>query len=330
MPEKDAVLAEQLLEFRGKAEQIRRQISQVLIGKGHAVDLLLVALVSGGHVLIEDLPGTGKTTLAKAFARSLELTMSRIQFTPDLIPSDVTGYNFFDQKQQEFRFRPGPVMANLVLADEVNRTIPRTQSSLLEAMGEGQVTVDGVTRPLPRPFLVIATQNPVEIEGTFPLPEAQLDRFLVSLRLGYPSAEEEDKMLLAHGGEDPLQRLQPVMTPADLERYAHLTERVQVEASLRAYLIRLVEATRSWPGINLGASPRATLGLFRAARGLAALRGRLYVLPDDFKELAVPVLGHRLVLSSQEKVRGKRPGDVVASILQSVPVPVAENETVDA
>jgi MoxR-like ATPase len=278
-------------------------------------------------VLLEDVPGIGKTTLAKAVARSLGCTFKRIQFTPDLLPSDVTGISFFNQKTQEFEFRPGPVMAQIVLADEINRATPRTQSALLEAMQERQVTVDGVTRYLPRPFLVLATQNPIELEGTFPLPEAQLDRFLLRLKLGYPTVSEENEILLRYEREDPLEKLEPVVSAEELMDLEQERRLVRVEESVRQYLVRVCRTTREHPAVELGASPRGTLFLYQTAQALAAIRGRDYVLPDDVKYLAPFVLTHRIIISPQVKLRGRTGEEVVREIVESVPVPV-EGEAV--
>ena len=308
--------------IRDTTERIKASISKVIVGKDEVIDLVLVALLSDGHILFEDVPGIGKTTLAKAIARSLGCSFRRIQFTPDLMPSDITGINYFNQKLSEFEFRPGPLLANIVLADEINRATPRTQSALLEAMEERQLTVEGVTIGLPAPFIVIATQNPIELEGTFPLPEAQLDRFFMKVKLGYPSAEDEDAILLRFEDASPLDALEPVVEAEELVRMARLVPRVRCEASVRRYIIEIVRATREHPAYELGASPRGSLNLFRGARTLAAMRGRDYVLPDDVKFLAPCVLVHRAILNSQSRLRGRDSDGVLAEILDSVPVPV--------
>jgi MoxR-like ATPase len=315
-------LALAVAEVGRLAARLRENLAPVLVGKPEVVDLALVALLCEGHVLIEDVPGVGKTTLARGLAQSMGGSFRRLQCTPDLLPSDVTGVSIFDQKQADFVFRPGPVFANVVLADEINRATPRAQSSLLECMEERQVTGDGETYLLPRPFLVIATQNPVELEGTFPLPEAQLDRFLIRLRLGYPSESEEESILLQHAGEDQAPKVAEVAPPRDwlgMQRYCRL---VHVEESVRRYLLRLSRATREQRSILLGASPRATLGLYRAAQAWAALRGRPYVKPDDVKRVAAPVLAHRLVLAGEARVRGRSAEALVAELLTELPVPL--------
>jgi MoxR-like ATPase len=281
-----------------------------------------VAVLCEGHILLEDVPGIGKTTLARALAVSLGCTFRRIQFTPDLLPSDVTGLSWFNQKAGEFEFRPGPIISQVVLADEINRATPRTQSALLEAMQERQVTIDGVTRPLPRPFLVMATQNPVELEGTFPLPEAQVDRFMLKIAIGYPAEEEERLILERFRLSDPLPDLQPVTTPEEVLAMQQQRRQVRVEASLRDYIVAVARATRSHGEIQLGASPRASLALYQSAQAWAAIQGRDYVLPDDVKYLAPHVLTHRMMLSPQAQLRGRKPEELVASIVDKVPVPV--------
>ncbi|MGH9198832.1 MAG: AAA family ATPase [Acidimicrobiia bacterium] len=294
-------------------------VEQVIVGKRYQIELVAVAALCGGHVLIDDVPGTGKTMLARSFAASLGVNFRRLQCTPDLLPSDVTGVRVFDPRSAEFRFEPGPIFTNVLLADEINRATPRSQSALLEAMAERQVTVDGETRRLVDPFLVLATQNPVEFEGTFPLPEAQLDRFLVSISLGYPTPSEERGLISRIGLEHPIEQVGPV-TDADLwlglSREAASTH---LDGGLTEYLVAVVGATRSHPALDLGASTRATLALAAATRALATVRGRDYAIPDDVKELAGPVLAHRIVLSPEGRLRGLKPLTVIAGILASVP-----------
>ena len=304
------------------ARRLRANVQTVIVGKDDVIDLAMAAVVCEGHILMEDVPGIGKTTLARALAASLGCSFQRIQFTPDLLPSDVTGINWFNQKTQTFEFRPGPLMGQVVLADEINRATPRTQSALLEAMQERQVTVDGVTRPLPRPFLVLATQNPVELEGTFPLPEAQLDRFLLRLTIGYPSAQEEAEILERFGAGDPLLGLQAVTSPEEILAAQQARRSIRVEHPVRDYVIAIAAATRRHPEIALGASPRASLGIYQAAQAWAGIAGRDFVLPDDVKRIAPAVLIHRLMIAPQAQLRGQQLDDLVAGIIERVPVPV--------
>ncbi len=306
------------------ADKLVDNIGKVIVGKREVMELVLVALLSEGHLLIEDVPGIGKTMLARATAKSLGCSFKRIQFTPDLLPSDVTGIYYFNQKLSEFEYRPGPIIANIVLADEINRATPRTQSCLLECMQERQVTVDVKTILLPRPFMVIATQNPVELEGTFPLPEAQLDRFLLKIRLGYPSEDEEGAILCRFQQENPLDNLSSVIEAKELLELQRLCRQVYVENSVRNYIVALARATRSHQGIELGASPRASLGLHLASQALAAIRGRNYVIPDDVKYLAIPVLAHRLIIRAEARLRGRSLQSVVEEVVSTVPVPVEE------
>jgi MoxR-like ATPase len=304
------------------ARRLRENVQKVIVGKDDVINLALVATLCEGHILLEDVPGIGKTTLARALAASLGCTFRRIQFTPDLLPSDVTGLSWFNQKVQEFEFRAGPVMSQVVLADEINRATPRTQSALLESMQERQVTVDGVTHGLPRPFLVLATQNPIELEGTFPLPEAQIDRFLLRILIGYPSEQEEGQILERFRLNDPLLELSPVTTAEEILDLQNSRRQVRVEASVRDYVVRVSRSTRTHDEIQLGASPRATMALYQASQAWAAIQGREYVLPDDVKQMAPHVLTHRLIISPQAQLRGRQPSELVADIVDSVPVPV--------
>jgi MoxR-like ATPase len=308
--------------FKDLFDSLARQLEQVLRGKRRAIHLSLVGLFAEGHLLIEDVPGVGKTSLAKAIARSIGGTWRRVQFTPDLLPSDVTGVSVWDRTRGDFEFRPGGVFANVVLADEINRASPKTQSALLEAMEERQVTIDTHTYKLPRPFLVIATQNPIELEGTYPLPEAQLDRFLLRLRIGYPDRDAE-LAILDSQGEDLVipEDLEPVTNSETIAAWTRELDRVHVAPELQGYVVDVVEATRHHRDLMLGVSPRGALALQRASRALAASVGRSYVIPDDVKALAPAVLEHRLLLSSEAMMRGVSPGDVLASILDSVAVP---------
>lgn len=305
-------------------ERFIANVGKVIVGKKEVIELSLVALLCEGHILLEDVPGIGKTMLAKATARSLGCSFKRIQCTPDLLPSDVTGIHYFNQKTSDFEFRPGPIMANVVLVDEINRATPRTQSCLLECMQEQQITVDLETVPLPRPFMLIATQNPVELEGTFPLPEAQLDRFTLRSKLGYPSAEDEATILSRFQNENPLDTLASVIQSVELLELQKVCRRVYVEDSVRDYIAAVTRATRIHQDIQLGASPRATLGLHLACQALAAIRGRSYIIPDDVKYLAVPALAHRVIARTESRLRGRSVDDVVKEVVASVPVPVEE------
>ena len=296
-------------------------VESVIEGKSDAVRLALTVLLAEGHVLIEDVPGVGKTMLAKALARSTGCSVRRIQFTPDLLPSDITGVSAYNQERREFEFKPGPVFANIVVGDEINRASPKTQSALLECMEERQVTVDGRTYPLSPPFMVIATQNPIEMEGTYPLPEAQRDRFTARISMGYPSAESELAMLDAHGSSSPLDTLEPVAQAEDISELIAAVRTVHVAEPLKQYVIRLVAATRASPELRLGASPRATLHLLRAGRARAALDGRDFVIPDDMQALALPVLAHRLLPSAEAVVTQQSPERVLAAIVDRLPLP---------
>ncbi len=310
-------------------KKIIENISRVIVGRNRATELLLVTLLAEGHVLLEDVPGVAKTLLAKSLAKSIGGTFSRVQFTPDLMPTDITGFNVYDQQSAGFSFRPGPVITHILLADEINRTIPRTQSSLLECMEERQVTVDGKTHLLPSPFFVMATQNPIELEGTFPLPEAQLDRFLLKTQLGYPDKQEEIQILERFQQTDPLQDLMPVATPEDVSQLQQDRRNIIVSGPVREYVTDIVRATRNHTAIQFGASPRGSLGLMRAGQALAALRGREYILPDDIKSLACPVLAHRMILKEEDRLRGENPEHILEGIISRIPVPAAAGSTHD-
>jgi len=313
------------LTVRGAAERLVEHIGAVVVGKREVTEQLLGALLVEGHVLLDDVPGVGKTTLARAVARSLDLTFRRIQCTPDLVPSDITGVSIYDQRAGAFEYRPGPLSANVVLVDEINRATPRAQSALLEAMQERQVTVDEATHTLPDPFLVIATQNPVELEGTFPLPEAQLDRFLFLLNLGYPDADDEDTILRIHGPANVrADTLRPILNPAEIAELRDEVHGVRVGDAVRRYAVEIVRGTRRVDGVDLGASPRAALALYRAAQAHAAIRGRAYVLPDDVKAQAVAVLRHRLFLNADAQMRGRTTTVIIAEVLARTPVPAED------
>ncbi|HEX4288376.1 MAG TPA: MoxR family ATPase [Trebonia sp.] len=303
------------------AHQIGTAVESVIDGKADAVRLALIVLLAEGHLLIEDVPGVGKTMLAKALARSIDCSVRRVQFTPDLLPSDITGVNAYNQERREFEFKPGPVFANIVVGDEINRASPKTQSALLESMEERQVTVDGTTYPLEAPFLVIATQNPIEMEGTYPLPEAQRDRFTARISIGYPTAAAELEMLDTHGSSSPLDTLKPVATATDVRELIAAVRGVLVTGQVKEYIIALAAATRSAPELRLGASPRAALQLLRASRARAALDGRDYVIPDDIQALIVPVFAHRLLPTAEALVERHLPEQVVARIVAQTPLP---------
>ena len=315
----NAIAVENIQQMAGR---IRENVQRVIVGKDDAIDLAIIALLCRGHILVEDAPGIGKTTLAKALAQSLQCTFKRIQFTPDLMPTDVLGVNFYNQRSGDFQFREGPIFSQMLLADEINRATPRTQSSLLEAMQERQATVDGETRPLPVPFLVMATQNPIEMEGTFPLPEAQLDRFMLRLRLGYPTPEEESDILLRFERDSEPPEIEAVTDATELSDMQQLANQVLVDDTVRMYIVEITQASRKHQSLTLGASPRAGLALYKASQAHAALDGRDFVSPDDVKALAVPVLAHRLIVASNARLRGRTASQIVRDILAEVPVPI--------
>ena len=304
------------------SRKIIDNINTVIVGKESAIEKAVAALIAGGHILIEDVPGVGKTVLAKSLATTIGCSFRRIQFTPDLLPTDITGVSIYNQDTREFEFKPGPILSQVVLADEINRATPKSQSALLEAMEENQVTVDGTTHLLDRPFIVVATQNPIEYEGTFPLPEAQLDRFLIRVTLGYPEISEELDIIERVEKEHPLSRLGSVVTPADIISLQDASISVYVDHVIKQYIVNIVELTRHREQISLGASPRASIGLFHTCKALALIKGRDYVIPDDVKELATPVLAHRLVLSPAARIAGVNAPQIVSDLLEFVPVPV--------
>jgi len=309
-------------DFSDTVERLLARIETVIVGKRGVVEMTAIGFLCGGHLLIEDIPGVGKTMLARSLAKSVDLDFKRIQFTPDLLPSDITGVSVYSQGEHTFQFRPGPVFANVVLADEINRATPKSQAALLEAMEEFQVTVDGIAHALPRPFFVIATENPIEYEGTYSLPEAQLDRFLMRLSIGYPTPADEvmilDRQMLQH----PIETITPVVSAEEILLMQKIVRTVHVDPSLKGYMVELTNASRRHEAVSLGASPRGSIALMRCSQGLAALRKRRHVVPDDVKHVAEPVLGHRLILKPQRRLQGVTPAQVVAELLATVPVPV--------
>lgn len=325
----DEAVALSVRKVQALGEAIRNNVERVIIGKRDIIDLLLVVLLSDGHVLIEDVPGIGKTMMAKSLALSLGATFQRVQGTPDLLPTDITGVSYFDQRSNEFVFRQGPLFTQILLVDEINRATPRTQSALLESMAERQVTVERTTMPLPKPFLVIATQNPIELEGTFPLPEAQLDRFLLRLQIGYPSEDEEQAILHRFKQEEVLETLKPVITADQLLELQSAIRQVHWQPEVERYMLAIVRATRSHPSAQLGASPRGSLALYRACEAFAALQGRDYVQPDDVKRLASSVLSHRLLTTSRSRMRGQQSVEIIDTIVKNTPVPVENIAPID-
>jgi MoxR-like ATPase len=312
------------MSYNESVRKIGENISKAIVGKGDTVEKLLVALLAGGHVLIEDVPGVGKTTLVHAVAKSIGCSFRRIQFTPDLLPSDITGITVYNMKSGEFEFREGPITSNIILADEINRSSPKTQSSLLEAMQERQITVDGCTYKLPEPFMVLATQNPIEYEGTFPLPEAQLDRFAMRISMGYPNYAEEKSILERYRGESPLESIEPVIEPEDILEIQKRLEKLYVDDSVQDYIVQIVQATRNHKDVYLGCSPRGTLALFNNSRALAFVRGREYVIPDDVKELVLCTLSHRLILKSEARIQGRDQESVLSEIMKNIKVPLVK------
>jgi len=305
-------------------EKIINNIESVIIGKREVIELCVISLICNGHVLIEDVPGVGKTSLASSIARSIDCTFKRIQFTPDILPSDITGFSMYNQKTNEFEYRPGLIMSNIILADEINRTSPKSQASLLEVMEENQVTVDGVTYRLPRPFMVLATQNPVEYLGTFPLPEAQLDRFFMKVSIGYPSQPDESQILSRYKNDNPLDSLSPVATSADIIDIQEKVKEIYVDKSLNDYIVKLVAQTRNHPDVVLGSSPRGSISLLRASQAWALYNGREYVIPDDIQKMAIPVLNHRLILKQEAKLKKINPADIITGIIDKTAVPVVK------
>lgn len=316
--------ANSMINFDQQNELIARMIAnveQVIVGKREAIEMSIIALLCGGHLLLEDVPGVGKTMLARALSQTISCSLKRIQFTPDLLPSDIMGVSIYNQKEQDFEFRPGPIMSNFVLADEINRTSPKTQAALLEAMEEKHVTVDGTTYSLPMPFILMATQNPLEHEGTFTLPEAQIDRFMIKLKLGYPEPEEELEMLALVQDKHPIETLKPIISKEELVELQRRVRHIYVDGSLREYIVALAQATRRHPDVLLGASPRAATALMRAAQARALLFNRSYAVPDDIKQMVGPVCGHRLILHTDARANGKEAAHILDALLTSIPVP---------